>query len=335
MTIRLPAAFAYVFAALMLSACDQPPEQEGDAGAVVAKVGGKPITHGDVERAYESQTSERAKLPLEFVYDELLGRLIDRKLLANEARRQGADKDPEFRARMADAEENLLLDAWLFKKIDSELDEERLRAAYQDLIADFVVEPEIQARHILLASEKEANKVIARLDKGEPFNDLARELSVGPSASRGGDLGYFTKGRMIPVFSEAAFALAVGQYSQQPVKSEFGWHVILVEDSRDTGPESFDDARPQVRQTEAIKIYQETLDGLKAKAAVERFDPPGAQVSDEETAAPAEDATSADGPADSPADSDDGAAIIPAELEPTDLVPDETPDMADEEAETP
>lgn len=338
MTFRLPAVFSYALVALILVACDRPPEQEGDAAKVVATVGGESITFGDVVRAYESQNSENGKMPIEFVYDELLGGLIDRRLMAAEARRQGADKDPKFRARLADAKENLLLDTWLFKKIDAELTDERLQAAYQELVGDFSVEPEIHARHILLATEKEAEAAIARLDKGEAFTDLASELSTGPSASRGGDLGYFTKDRMIPVFSEAAFALTAGQYSRQPLQSEFGWHVILVEDTRDTEPTSFEDSHQQLRQAEAIKIYQELLDGLKAQAEVERFGRPGAETGDED----AQIMPSIDDLGDDLGDDvGDGVETISKEIAPPvepEVVPDSAetlPDSAGEGAEAP
>ncbi len=330
MTLTLPAPVTVLLVALTLAACDQLPEQEGDAAVVVATVGDEAITHGDVVRAHESQISERGPLPLEFVYDELLGGLIDRRLMAVEARRQGADKEPDFRARLADAEENLLLETWLFKTIDAELGDERLQAAYRELIGDFSIEREVHARHILLASEEDANAAIVRLDKGEPFADLARELSTGPSASRGGDLGYFTKDRMIPAFSEAAFALGAGQYSPLPLQSEFGWHVILVEEARDTKPDSFEDSLQQLRQTEAVKIYQDLLDRLKAQATVERFERPGAQTSDSASEqAGDEDAVVMPAGVDVEAISEEAAP--PAEPEP---VPNPVPDAAEPAPDT-
>ena len=154
------------------------------------------------------------------------------------------------------------------------------------MVKDFVSEREIQARHILLETEDAAKDVIAQLENGGIFNDLARELSTGPSAPTGGDLGYFTKERMIPAFSEAAFALDVGEYTKTPVETEFGWHVILVEDARDTQPPSFEENRPQLLQTEALKVYEQIIEGLRGKADIERFERPAPEPAEEPETGP-------------------------------------------------
>lgn len=265
---------------LLLIACDQQGKSSPQSGTpdpektVVATVDGQPIYHADVVDAHAAQPPERRQMPIDFIYDQLLNQMIDRKLVAGEARRAGVPEEEEFQTRLAAAEEGLLWDTWLFREIESRLNDERLRAVHEVTLENFKSEREIQARHILLETEADAKAVITKLDEGGIFNDLARELSTGPSAPTGGDLGYFVKERMIPEFSEAAFALEVGQYAKAPVKTEFGWHVILVEDSRDTEAPTFEDNRPQLMQAEALKVFEEIVEGLRSGAAVERFDRP-------------------------------------------------------------
>lgn len=265
---------------LFLIACEQQGDPSADSNtgdadqAVAAIVDGQTIYQSDVEQARNALPPEQRQMPIDFVYDQLLKQLIDRKLVAGEARRTGVSDEEEFKLRLAAAEESLLWDIWLFREIEAQLDDERLQAVYAESLESFESEREIQARHILLESEADAKDVISKLDEGGIFNDLARELSTGPSAPTGGDLGYFVKERMIPEFSKAAFALEVGEYTKAPVQTEFGWHVILVEDSRDTEPPSFEDSRAQLMQNEALKVFGEIVDGLRSKASIEQFDRP-------------------------------------------------------------
>lgn len=277
---------------LFLIACDQQGDQSSQSKTsdgektVVATVDGQSIFYSDVEDARNALPAERRQMPLDFVYDQLLNQLIDRKLVAGEARRTGVPDEEAFKVRLAAVEEGLLWDTWLFREIEAKLDDERLKAVHEETLKTFVSEREIQARHILLETEADAKDVIGKLDDGGIFNDLARELSTGPSAPTGGDLGYFVKERMIPEFSEVAFALEVGEYTKEPVQTEFGWHVILVEDSRDTEPPSFEDSRPQLLQAEALKVFEEIVEGLRSKASIERFDRPAPDAAPESEAAP-------------------------------------------------
>ncbi|NJO38685.1 MAG: hypothetical protein HC871_15110, partial [Rhizobiales bacterium] len=123
---------------------------------------------------------------------------------------------------------------------------------------------EVRARHILLASEDDAKAVIAELEGGADFSELAKEKSTGPSGPQGGDLGYFKKGQMVPEFGDAAFAMDVGSTSAAPVKTQFGFHVIKVEDKRKVEP-SFEETEPQIRQEVARAIVTALVEDLRGR----------------------------------------------------------------------
>ena len=280
MKLRAFRTTCVLLSTLFLIACEKQgdPVSESDNSeadkSVAAMVDGQAIYHSDIEDARNALPPEQQQMPMDFIYDELLKQLIDRKLVAGEARRNGLSDDEDFKARLAATEEGLLWDMWLFREIGTKLDDERLRVAYAEFLVDFESQHEIQARHILLETESDAKYVIDKLESGSIFIDLAIDLSMGPSASTGGDLGYFVRERMIPAFSDAAFALEVGEYTKMPVQTEFGWHIILVEDSRETEPPSFEDSRPKLMQAEALQIFEGIVEGLRGKASIEQFDRP-------------------------------------------------------------
>lgn len=248
------------------------PAATNDDSPVLARVNGSPITRQDVEEYYSTLPVELQQVPLSFIQPQLVDRLIDQKLMAEAARAAGLADDDRIKRGLTNAEERLLQEYWLRDTVDAAMTDERLQAAYDEMNAGFAPEREIQARHILLESKDEAEAVIAELNDGAIFNDLAREKSIGPSGPNGGDLGYFTAERMVPEFSEAAFALEVGEHSKAPVQTQFGWHVIKVEDARETAPLSFADARPTLEQQEAGKIFEETMATLRDGAVIERVE---------------------------------------------------------------
>jgi peptidyl-prolyl cis-trans isomerase C len=159
----------------------------------------------------------------------------------------------------------------LRKKVEEGSTEEALKARYEELKkGDGFSFEEVHARHILLASEEDAKAVITELEGGADFEELAKEKSTGPSAPNGGDLGYFKKGAMVPEFGEAAFSMDVGSTSAEPVQTQFGFHVIKVEDKRTNEP-SFEETEPQIRQEVARDIVTALVEGLRQGATIERF----------------------------------------------------------------
>ena len=242
-----------------------------DEDKVVATVDGFVIRMSDVDGVRSNLTPEATQYPEKVVTNFLITTLIDARLAAVEARRQGIDQDPTVKRRIERAVEQLLQNALLKQAMRRKLGEKQLREAYRKMLEDAPSGDEVRARHILVKTEKEALAVVKRAQKGEDFAKLAQELSTGPSGKSGGDLGYFTAKRMVPAFSAAAFATRPGEITVKPVKTQFGWHVIKVEDRRKTSPPSFKEARPQLQRKLAPKIRRDFHAALRANAKVEKF----------------------------------------------------------------
>ena len=153
------------------------------------------------------------------------------------------------------------------------ISDDDVRARYDREVAATPPENEVRARHILLASEEEARAVITELDAGADFEALAREKSTGPSGPDGGDLGYFTRGRMVPAFEAAAFALDVGAYTSEPVRTDFGWHVIKLDDRRQVQPPAFADVEQQIRSVLLRERYFALLSEIRAGIEIDITDP--------------------------------------------------------------
>ena len=238
---------------------------------VVATVDGFEIRMSDVDGARPNLPPQATGYPKKVVTNFLITTLIDARLAAVEARRQGIDQDPAVKRRIERTVEQLLQNALLKKVMKQKLGEKQLREAYRKMLKDAPSGDEVRARHILVKTEKEALAVVKRAQKGEGFAKLAQELSTGPSGKSGGDLGYFTAERMVPAFSAAAFATRPGEITVTPVKTQFGWHVIKVEDRRKISPPSFKEARPQLQQKLAPKIREDFHAVLRANAKVEKF----------------------------------------------------------------
>jgi peptidyl-prolyl cis-trans isomerase C len=195
-------------------------DEIGKENPLLARVNGKEIRWADIEKSAQN-LPEDIRSQLETIFPALLQRLIDVELLVWAAREDGLAEDPEVRRLVADYEDRLLSDTLIRRQAVDRVTEDMLRARYDAHVEGLAARNEVRARHILLDSETRARDVIAALDAGADFAELARERSLGPTAEQGGDLNYFTRDNMDPAFAEAAFALEVGQYSQDPVRTEF------------------------------------------------------------------------------------------------------------------
>ena len=235
---------------------------------VVARANGEEVRRSDVMRLLAQLPAEARSMPPEQLFALGVERAIDRLLVAEAARSEGLGDDPDVRRRLEAAEADVLWEAYLQSRIRQELSETRIRGAY-DEIASAATEDEVKARHILLASEREAQTVIRELEGGSDFQKLAREKSVGPSRESGGDLGYFRRAQMVAEFSEAAFAMAPGEFSKAPVKTQFGWHVILVEKRRRAEAPTMQEALPGIQQAITREVLAEVLGGLRESADIE------------------------------------------------------------------
>jgi peptidyl-prolyl cis-trans isomerase C len=238
---------------------------------VVARVDGTELHLSDVEAAQQSLPPQAQKLPLERIYPVLLDRLVDGMLITEAGRKDHLDQDSEVQIRLKRFEDRLIQEAYLNRAIKAAESEDQLKARYQTFVKEKAAREEVHARHILVKTEAEAKAIIAELDKGADFADLAKKDSIDPGAKSGGDLGYFGHDDMVKEFSDAAFALPVGQYTKTPVKTQFGWHVIKVEDHRVSSPPSFEEARQEVAQLVAHDVVEAKLKELRGAAQIETF----------------------------------------------------------------
>lgn len=252
---------------------------------VVAKVDGIEITESELALAADDLGERTAQLPEDRKREELINFLVDLKLGAKAAKAAKIGESPEFAKRLAYSRDKLLLDDYLTSESKKAATQEAAKKLFDDTVKTLKPEEEVRARHILVPEEAQAKAALERLKKGEDFAKVASELSKDPgSGKEGGDLGWFAKERMVPEFAEAAFKLEKGQLSE-PVKSQFGWHVIKLEDKRTKPLPTFDEVKPQIEQYLVRKAQQDIIVGLRDKAKVERLDQPAAAPA---PAAPAE-----------------------------------------------
>jgi peptidyl-prolyl cis-trans isomerase C len=252
-----------------------PAAAPGKDDPVVAIVDGESIHLSALLSAKQSmQQQELRDAPLERVYPTLLDQLVERRVVARAAVAERIEDDPEVRLRIARARENVLLNAYIGKRIAVEISEAKLRERYQRQVAAGGGEEEVHARHILLETEADALAVLSEIAKGATFTDLAKQRSKGPSAPRGGDLGFFRRQQMVPEFSEAAFALAPDQVSE-PVKTQFGWHIIQVVAKRRAEPPAFEKVADALRKEVARDAVLAVVADLRSKAKVQLFNADG------------------------------------------------------------
>jgi peptidyl-prolyl cis-trans isomerase C len=265
----------------VLLAADRPPAQPNPSASmpspmppgstVVARVDGTELHLADVEAAQQSLPPQAQKLPLAQIFPVLLDRLVDGMLITEAGRKEHLDQDPEVQQRLKRYEDRLIQEAYLSRAIKAAETEDQLKARYQTFAKEKSGREEVHARHILVKTEAEAKSVIGELDKGADFSELAKKDSTDPGGRSGGDLGYFGHDDMVKEFADAAFALPAGQYTKAPVKSEFGWHVIKVEDHRVSTPPSFEEARQEITQLVAHDVVDTKLKELRGAAKIETY----------------------------------------------------------------
>jgi len=287
-----PAAFAQDAPAA--PAADAAPAAEAPAAptppdpkTVIATVGGKQITEGDLGLAAEDIGQQLQQVPPDQQRAFLLSVLIDMKVMAEAARENGLDQTDEFKSRSSFLDDKALRRIFFAEKIANAVTPESVQAAYDKYVAGFTPVEEVHARHILVATEEEAKQVKADLDAGKPFEVEAMAKTIDPSGKQsGGDLGFFSKGQMVPEFETVAFSLPIGTVSE-PVKSQFGWHIIKVEEKRESAPQPFEELQQQLGQQAIYDAYDAAVAEYKAKLPVEIPDPAlAAQVKAQADSAP-------------------------------------------------
>ncbi len=240
---------------------------------VLAKVNGAEIKQSDVTMAEEELAPSLAQMDPATKDENVLAFLIDMKIVAKAAEDKKIADTEEFKKRLNFTRNRLLMDSLLASEGKAATNDAAMKQVYEDASKQISGEQEVHARHILVETEDEAKAVKAELDKGADFAELAKKKSKDPGASDGGDLGFFTKEQMVPEFSAVAFALEPGKISD-PVKSQFGWHIIKVEEKRNRKPPEFDQVKGQIETYVTRKAQAEYVGKLREAAKIERMDKP-------------------------------------------------------------
>ena len=247
--------------------------QAGDP--VVAKVNGEPVYRSDVDRQAAEIAPSMQGAPPSLIRRTARERVIESLLIYAAAEAAGFDRRPDFQRQLAQQRRTLLTQYYMLSYLQERIDDARIRALYKENYPDGKGKLEIHASHILVADEDAARAVIAELDKGGDFAALAEQHSIGPTRSRGGDLGTFAKGSMVPPFEKAALVLKPGAYSKDPVKTQFGWHVILLHSAERPPAPAFTQVRGPLARQLSEQILRKHLDELHSGAEIELFNPDG------------------------------------------------------------
>jgi len=246
---------------------------------VVAIVNGQQIRLSELEIAQQALPPQYRNMPIQAVFPALLDRIVDSKLVVADGRKNKITDDAAFKKRMAFVEDQVLQDFWLQREIAKRVTPEKMQQRYQERLKSTPAEEEVHARHILVSTEDEAKALIAELKKGANFDKLAKEKSTDKaSGAEGGDLGWFKKSDMVKEFADAAFSLKKGDLTDTPVKTQFGYHVIKLEDRRKAPPPTFEELSDQIREELARETVTQIIDQLRAGAKIEKFNIDGSKA---------------------------------------------------------
>ncbi|HKM88589.1 MAG TPA: peptidylprolyl isomerase [Xanthobacteraceae bacterium] len=246
-----------------------------DSDPVLARVNGVDIRESDLAFAVEEIGGNMPSMPPEQKRDYLINYLADVVVLSQAAEQQKLGDRPDVKHRLTFDHNRQLMESLLQDAGKAALSDEAEHKVYDEAIKQVKNEEEVHARHILVPTEDEAKAILAQLKGGADFATFAKEKSKDPGAAEGGDLGYFTKDQMVPEFAEVAFKLDKGQISD-PVKTQFGWHIIKVEDKRTKPTPSFDQVKSQIENYVAHRAQAQLVDKLRSAANIERLDKPAA-----------------------------------------------------------
>ena len=274
-----PIAFAAIAALLFVlpaaSGCSKNSSSEAPASStsdpVIARVNGVDIKQSDLALAEEDVGADMQAASPEAKREHLISYLADIIMVTQAADKKNLADNPDFKRRLAFLRSKLLMGYELQQEAKTALTDEALKQTYDEAVKSMSGQEEVRARHILVEGEDEAKAILEQLKGGADFAKLAKEKSKDPGAADGGDLGYFTKDQMVPEFADVAFKMYPGQLSN-PVKTQFGWHVIKVEDKRIKQPPEFEKVKDQIEAYLARKAQSDFITKLRQSAKVERLD---------------------------------------------------------------
>jgi peptidyl-prolyl cis-trans isomerase C len=243
-----------------------------DPNTPVAKVNDQEITNGELRFAEAEIGSELAGVPTESRRRVLVEYLIEAHLMAQAAEKAQLGTSTDFESRMKYYRMRALRDAFFENKVRDDVGTDQAKAIYDEKVKAIPVQQEVRARHILVKTKDEAEKISKEIAGGADFAEAAKKYSQDSGGENGGDLGYFGRGQMVKPFEEAAFALEKGKVSA-PVQSEFGWHIIKIEDKRDRQPPAFEDVKDQITASLVQAKLQSTVQQMREGAKIEILDP--------------------------------------------------------------
>ncbi len=249
---------------------------------VVARVNGEEIHRSDVMRELQMAGPQIQQLPPQMIYPQILQKMISTKVVAQKGYAEGMQNDKEVQQRVKSLEAQVVAEAYVHKAVEPKITEAKIKERYDALASKYKPQDEVRARHILLKTEDEANAVIKQLKDGADFAKLAEEKSKDTgSVKQGGDLGYFVHDAMVKAFADAAFGMKVGEVSDKPVKTEFGYHVIKVEDRRKSSPPPIAEVREQIANQLGQEMTNDQVKALTSKAKIEKFNLDGTPMVEE------------------------------------------------------
>ena len=237
-------------------------------GVVIATVNGTPITQSELD-VYSGQRKPPNNAPEANSEEVIMKELVALELMRQEGISKGLDKQPKVIATIDQQQRTALAGAAIQEFMtNNPISEEDARKLYDEQMGS-KSNMEFKARHILVKEQAEAEAIVELLDKGSDFSELAKEKSTGPSGASGGELGWFTEGQMVKPFSEAAAKLEKGQYTKVPVQTQFGWHVIILDDSRESTPIPYDDVKDRIKMLLVNQKLQQHVEAMRSAANIE------------------------------------------------------------------
>ncbi|MCC7304646.1 MAG: peptidylprolyl isomerase [Alphaproteobacteria bacterium] len=259
-------------------AAEDPAAKIKPGNPVVAKVDGKDVNRMDVLNFMQNLPPQTRQMPLDKLFPLALDQVINSQIIVEKTKGVNLDSDPEVQKQMAMAKEQITRAVFLQKEVEKQMNEQKLKDAYDTYVKNFPKVEEVKASHILVKEEAKAKELIEKLNGGADFAQLAKENSTDGTAAKGGELGYFAQAEVVPDFAKAAFATAPGSYTKEPVKTQFGYHIIKAEDKRQRPPATFEEAKPLLEAQVRRDILENIVKEWREKAKVETFDINGDKI---------------------------------------------------------
>ena len=290
LALAAPAALAQNQDTPKPAAAEPTEAEKADQNPVVARVNGQEIRLEAVMSMIQDLPPQYQQVPVSALYPMLVKRAVNHVLLLDAAEAEGLRNNAELEAEVEEFRENKMREYLLLNQLEKDVTEEALRAAYARFLVNNPAEQEIRARHILLKTEEDAKAVIAELQGGADFAEVAKAKSQGPSAPTGGDLGFFSAEKMVKPFSDAAFKMAEQEISAEPVQTRFGWHVIKVEERRDQPRPTFEEKRQELEQEMTGEMIGNLVEKLRKDAEIVELNLDGTPLAEpgQQDAAPKE-----------------------------------------------